>query len=127
MVGFRKQFRRFSIVVGCVVVSACVTWRAQPGISPAAAVFDSTKTYRVTLQNGDRRIADHPRISGDSLTWAEPVPEHSHALPKRPGIPLSEIYLVEVQGTSVGRTLLGAYFAIALLYSVVTCCPTGAL
>jgi hypothetical protein len=127
MTAFRKDFRLFTILAGCILVSACFTWHAQTGIPPAAAEFDSTKTYRVTLQNGERRIADHPRISGDSLTWAEPVPEHSHALPKRPGIPLSEIYLVEVQGTSVGRTLLGAYFAIALLYSVVTCCPTGAL
>ncbi len=121
MVGFRKQFRRFTIVVGCVVVSACVTWRAQPGISPAAAVFDSTKTYRVTLQNGDRRIADHPRISGDSLTWAEPAPEHSLAPPKRSGIPLSEIHLAEVQGTSVGRTLLAAYVAVGLLHGVINC------
>ena len=127
MAGFSKHFRLFTIGAGCILVSACITWHAQTGIPLAAAVFDSTKTYRVTLQGGDQRIADHPRISGDSLTWAEPAPEHSLALPKRHGIPLSEINVVEVQGTSVWSTILGAYLAVALLFGVINCCPTGAL
>jgi hypothetical protein len=102
-----KRSRLILVVPGVALLCACAPWHPQAEVPTRVTAFDSTKTYRVTLRNGRKWVATHPRISGDSLTWVEPVPDDVVRMPpKHRGIELGEIARVEVQGSNVAGTIL---------------------
>jgi hypothetical protein len=114
-----KHSGLFVLLAACTIASACVTWHVQADVPTARPAFDSTKTYRVTLRNGERRLADHPRILGDTLIWVEPVANTPRATQVAP-IPLAEIRLVETEGTNWLGTIVLGWLAAAALIAVIS-------
>lgn len=98
---------------------ACAPWHMQFVIPPAATPFDSTKTYRVTLGDGRRLVAYHPRVLGDSLTWTpETAPDAPRSPQQRRGIPLADIHAVEVEASNAYAALLVLLVGVGMLGAV---------
>lgn len=117
-----KSWLWFYIVLsGLGLLCACAPWHVQTDVPAASTAFDSTKVYRVTLQNGSKEVATHPRIAGDSLTWVEPPnPDAPKLAPKHLAVPLSEIQQMEIQGSSDAGTIAAIVLAAAFLKFVLS-------
>jgi hypothetical protein len=113
--------RLIALVAAGTYLSACTIWRPMP-IEPAARpAFDSTKTYRVLLANGDRRVMERPRILNDSVVSLVPIPEAPYAPPKRTAVALADLRGLEAGSANpaaVGVVLLVAVFGLAAAFSL---------
>jgi hypothetical protein len=99
----------------------CTPWHLESSVAPVSSTFDSTKVYRLTLKDGLKQVVDHPRISGDSLFWTDPInPDAPKKTPIPRSVPVSQIQQVEVQESNVVGTIFAVWLGAGALVYILT-------